>query len=104
MFIKHNNGNIIVLIVYVDDIAMIQNEFGEIIRSKASLAKEFEIKDLSCNIFLVLKLLDHITVFSFLKANISWTCLKRWVCWVVSQQTLLWIQNTPIRYQRFVGT
>lgn len=47
MFIKHNNGNIIVLIVYVDDIAMIQNEFGEIIRSKASLAKEFEIKDLS---------------------------------------------------------
>lgn len=46
IFIKHNNGNITVLIIYVDDIVATRNDSGQVIRLKTSLAKEFAIKDL----------------------------------------------------------
>ncbi|RZC11556.1 Retrovirus-related Pol polyprotein from transposon RE1 [Glycine soja] len=47
MFVKHSSeGKIAVLIVYVDDIVITGDDYREINNLKASLAGEFEIKDL----------------------------------------------------------
>lgn len=47
MFIKHfDDGKIVILIVYVDDIILIGDNVTEMDRLKKSLALEFEIKDL----------------------------------------------------------
>lgn len=47
MFVKHSSeGKIAVLIVYVDDIVITEDDYREINNLKASLAGEFEIKDL----------------------------------------------------------
>ncbi|XP_058205610.1 uncharacterized protein LOC131319400 [Rhododendron vialii] len=45
MFIKKGAGKIGVLIVYVDDIIMTNNDENEILDLKSSLAQEFEIKE-----------------------------------------------------------
>ncbi|KAJ7982285.1 Retrovirus-related Pol polyprotein from transposon TNT 1-94 [Quillaja saponaria] len=46
MFIKHCNGKITILIVYIDDIVVIGDNPEEVSRLKNHLAREFEIKDL----------------------------------------------------------
>jgi hypothetical protein len=47
LFIKHSiQGKVIVLIVYVDDIVLTNNDNEEIQRLKNHMAREFEIKDL----------------------------------------------------------
>lgn len=46
MFIKRQGGKIIALIIYVDDIVVIENEVTEIKSLKLRLARKFEIKDL----------------------------------------------------------
>jgi Reverse transcriptase (RNA-dependent DNA polymerase) len=46
MFIQRKDGKICILIVYVDDIVLTGNDLVEMKRLKASLAKEFEMKDL----------------------------------------------------------
>jgi Reverse transcriptase (RNA-dependent DNA polymerase) len=46
MFIQRKGEKICILVVYVDDIVLTGNDSVEIKRLKASLAKEFEIKDL----------------------------------------------------------
>lgn len=47
MFVKHSSeGKMAVLIVYVDDIVITGDDYREINNLKASLAGEFEIKDL----------------------------------------------------------
>ncbi|KAL5548965.1 hypothetical protein UlMin_004196 [Ulmus minor] len=48
MFLKSSpEGKIAILIVYVDDIILIGNDAGEIVKLKKLLVAEFEIKDLS---------------------------------------------------------
>ena len=47
LFFKHgDNGKIIALVVYVDDIILMGNDENEVIRLQEKLTKEFEIKDL----------------------------------------------------------
>jgi Reverse transcriptase (RNA-dependent DNA polymerase) len=46
MFIQRKGEKICILVVYVDDIVLTGNDSVEMKRLKASLAKEFEIKDL----------------------------------------------------------
>jgi Reverse transcriptase (RNA-dependent DNA polymerase) len=46
MFIRRKEGKLCVLIVYVDDIVLTDNDTGEMKRIKGSLATEFEMKDL----------------------------------------------------------
>lgn len=46
LFIKHQKGKVIALIVYVDDIVVTDNHQCEINNLKGFLNKEFEIKDL----------------------------------------------------------
>ena len=47
MFVRHSqDGKIIILIVYVDDIILIGNDLLEMNRLNQSLSLEFEIKDL----------------------------------------------------------
>ena len=47
LFIKHNSSSkLIALIVYVDDIIVIENDEREIQKLKTYLCNEFEIKDL----------------------------------------------------------
>lgn len=45
MLIKHFNDEIVVLIVYVNDIVVTGSDSEEIYNLKRFLAKEFEIKD-----------------------------------------------------------
>jgi Reverse transcriptase (RNA-dependent DNA polymerase) len=47
MFIQMKGDNIYILMVYVDDIILTCNNFVEMKMLMASLAKEFEMKDLS---------------------------------------------------------
>ena len=47
MFYKHSGDNkIVILIVYVDDIILTDDNIMELEKLKGVLAKEFEIKDL----------------------------------------------------------
>ena len=46
MFYQHKNGTITILIIYVDDIILTEDDLEEGERLKRKLAKEFEIKDL----------------------------------------------------------
>ncbi|KAH9704751.1 hypothetical protein KPL70_011593 [Citrus sinensis] len=47
MFYKHSNdGKIVILIVYVDDIVLTGDDYDELAKLKKKLAEEFEIKDL----------------------------------------------------------
>jgi Reverse transcriptase (RNA-dependent DNA polymerase) len=46
MFIQRKGEKICILVVYVDDIVLTGNDLVEMKRLKASLAKEFEMKDL----------------------------------------------------------
>ena len=47
MFFKHSsNGNVAILIVYVDDIILTSDDEVEMINLKNTLSQEFEIKDL----------------------------------------------------------
>lgn len=46
MFIKHHNKKVSILIMYVDDIRVTENDSIEITKLKRHLAKEFEIKNL----------------------------------------------------------
>ena len=47
MFYKHSNeGKIVILIVYVDDIVLTRDDCNELEKLKGKLAEEFEIKDL----------------------------------------------------------
>ena len=47
MFVRHSqDGKIIILIVYVDDIILIGNDLLEMNRLNQSLSLDFEIKDL----------------------------------------------------------
>jgi Reverse transcriptase (RNA-dependent DNA polymerase) len=46
MFIQRKDEKICILVVYVDDIVLIGNDSVEMKRLKASLVKEFEMKDL----------------------------------------------------------
>ena len=43
---QHNNGKIVILIAYVDDIILTDNDLPEINRLKNHLAQSFEVKDL----------------------------------------------------------
>jgi Reverse transcriptase (RNA-dependent DNA polymerase) len=45
MYIQRKGETIYILVVYVDDIVLTGNYFVELKRLKASLAKEFEMKD-----------------------------------------------------------
>lgn len=56
MFVKSGNDNIIILIVYVDNIVVTKNNKKEMVNRKAKLTNEFQIKDLTpANIFLYYK-------------------------------------------------
>ncbi|KAK8957122.1 hypothetical protein KSP39_PZI000020 [Platanthera zijinensis] len=46
LFVKRNEGKIVVLIVYVDDIVITGNDTDEISKLKGLLSAEFEVKDL----------------------------------------------------------
>ena len=47
MFYKHSNeGKVAILIVYVDNIVLIGDDYNELERLRIKIAKEFEIKDL----------------------------------------------------------
>ena len=47
MFYKHSNeGKVVILVVYVDDIVLTRDDCNELERLKGKLAEEFEIKDL----------------------------------------------------------
>ncbi|RVW27193.1 Retrovirus-related Pol polyprotein from transposon RE1 [Vitis vinifera] len=47
MFYKHSNeGKVVILIVYVDDIVLTEDDCNELEKLKRKLAEEFEIKDL----------------------------------------------------------
>jgi Reverse transcriptase (RNA-dependent DNA polymerase) len=46
MFIQRKGEKICILVVYMDDIVLTGNDLMEMKRLKASLAKEFEMKDL----------------------------------------------------------
>ena len=46
IFIKQESGKISILIVYVDDIILTNDDVEEVAKLKAHLAKEFDIKDL----------------------------------------------------------
>jgi Reverse transcriptase (RNA-dependent DNA polymerase) len=46
MFFRRKEEKICILVVYVDDIVLTDNDFIEMKRIKASLATEFEMKDL----------------------------------------------------------
>jgi Reverse transcriptase (RNA-dependent DNA polymerase) len=46
MFIQRKDEKICILIVYVDDIVLTGNNLAEMKRLKASLVKEFKMKDL----------------------------------------------------------
>lgn len=45
MVVKQQNEKIIVLIVYVDDIMMTENNEDEMVNFKSKIANEFEIKN-----------------------------------------------------------
>lgn len=66
LFIKHRDGLLTTLIVYVDDIVVIGNDQIEMSQLKHQFAQEFEIKDLgSLCIFWALRLLDRQMAQSF---------------------------------------
>ena len=47
IFYKHlNEGKVVILIVYVDDIVLTGDDCNELEKLKGKLAEEFEIKDL----------------------------------------------------------
>jgi hypothetical protein len=46
IFSRQYDGHITILIVYVDDMIIIENDEGEIAQLKAKLRKQFNIKDI----------------------------------------------------------
>ncbi|KAL6323348.1 hypothetical protein AAG906_029355 [Vitis piasezkii] len=59
MFFKHSsNGNVAILIVYVDDIILTSDDEVEMINLKNTLSQEFEIKDLGALSMLICKPMD----------------------------------------------
>nr|XP_019707020.1 uncharacterized protein LOC109506028 [Elaeis guineensis] len=46
MFFCHNKGKVAILIVYVDDIILTDDDLSELARLKTQLAQSFEVKDL----------------------------------------------------------
>ncbi|GJZ86955.1 ribonuclease H-like domain-containing protein [Tanacetum coccineum] len=46
LFVKHNEGVVLILLVYVDDIVVTRNSLDEIVMFKKFLASKFQIKDL----------------------------------------------------------
>ena len=46
LFLKHRQGKLTVLIIYVDDMVVTGDDIGEIRRLKDQLSSEFEMKDL----------------------------------------------------------
>ena len=66
LFYKHKNGKTTILIVYVDDIILTEDDKAEMERLKKKLALEFEMKDLgTLRYFLGMEVARN---FSFSKA------------------------------------
>jgi Reverse transcriptase (RNA-dependent DNA polymerase) len=71
MSFKRNEGKIIILIIYIDDMIIIKDDKNEIERFELKLSKEFNMKILGgLKYFLGLKCHEHRQVFFFLKENI----------------------------------
>ena len=69
MFFKHSHeGKVTILIVYVDDMMITSDDYGEQDKLKGVLAQEFEVKDLiPMNYFLGMKWQNN--EFQCLKGN-----------------------------------
>lgn len=60
LFVKRNEKNVTILLVYVDDIIITYNDDEEMGRMKKMIVVEFELKDLGkLRYFLTLKQLGH---------------------------------------------
>nr|GEW03431.1 ribonuclease H-like domain-containing protein [Tanacetum cinerariifolium] len=60
LFVKHDSNNILILLVYVDDIVITGSNLGEIEKFKRFLASKFQIKDLgSLKYFLGIEVLKN---------------------------------------------
>lgn len=75
LFFKHSSdGEIAILIVYVDDIILTGDDYAELERLKMVLAREFEIKDLGTLKYLVSNSLGLREGYLFLNGNMCLIC------------------------------
>ena len=87
MFVKHSgDSKITILMVYVDDIILTEDDEIKIARLKRGLVEEFEIKDLGqLRFFLGMKvtrskkaiMVSQRKLLWFLKESMLWTCSKK---------------------------
>nr|XP_019709971.1 uncharacterized protein LOC109506515 [Elaeis guineensis] len=115
IFFQHNSGKVSILIVYVDDIILTDDNLSEINRLKIHLAQSFEVKDLgplryflgievarsSHGIFLSQRkyVLDLLTETGMLGCRLAATLIEQ-------NHRLMADGGTPVdreRYQRLVG-
>jgi Reverse transcriptase (RNA-dependent DNA polymerase) len=75
MFIQRKGGKLCVLIVYVDDIVLTDNDTVKMKRIKGNMAIEFEMKDLGpLRYFLGIEVANAPNEYSFLNKSMFWSC------------------------------
>ena len=85
VFFKHScEGKITILIIYVDDTILTNDDSLEIERLKGLLARDFEIKDLrTLKYFVGMEFANQRMEFLFPRGSTYWIYLRRHAYWVV---------------------